>query len=198
MFHSFEKSCPPREVQPLDWNLFLVLRCLSQTPFEPLKLASDKHRTWKTSFLLALTSAKRVSELHSLSFRVCHSWGWGSCTFFLPAFVAKIHNPLVLTLASMSSQSSPWMTLWTVTEMNSCSAPSELFGSTFPRWSSIVLISRVSSSPLYEEEKGVLQHHFFLAAVSHLLCVFVSLRGGLLCSTGQATQSLEGRYFIVV
>ena len=60
----------------------------------PLKLASEKHLTWKMSFLLALASAKRVSELHDLSFRVCHSRGWRSCTFsFLPDFVAKIQNP---------------------------------------------------------------------------------------------------------
>ena len=69
---------------------------LSQPPFEPLKLASDKHLTWKMSFLLALVSAKRVSELNCLSFLVHHSCGWGSVTFsFLPDFVAKTQNPSV-------------------------------------------------------------------------------------------------------
>ena len=85
LFRSFRKPCPLREVRPPDWNLSLVLRCLSWPCFEPLKLASDKHLTWKTSFLLTLASAKRVSELHGLSFRVRHSQGWRSCTFsFLP------------------------------------------------------------------------------------------------------------------
>ena len=96
MFRHFERSCPPREIKPPDWNLSLVLRCLSRPPFEPLKLASDKHLTWKTSFLLALVSAKRVSELHGLSFRVHHSLGWRSFTFlFLPDFVAKTQNPSI-------------------------------------------------------------------------------------------------------
>ena len=94
MFRSFEKSCPPCEIRPPDWNLSPVLRCLSRPPFEPLKLASNKHLTWKTSFLLALASAKRVSELHGLSFLVCHSGSWRSCTFsFLPDYVGEIENP---------------------------------------------------------------------------------------------------------
>ena len=59
-------------------------------------MASDKHLTLKMSLLLALASAKRVSELHGLSFRVRHSRGWKSCTFsFLPDFVAKTQNPSV-------------------------------------------------------------------------------------------------------
>ena len=96
MFHSFKTLCLPREIRPPDWNLSLILRCLSRSPFEPLKLASDKHLTWKTYFLLALASAKRFSELHGLSFRVHHLHGWKSCTFsFLPDFVAETQNPLV-------------------------------------------------------------------------------------------------------
>ena len=96
MLCSFERSCPPQEIRPPEWNLSLVLRCLSQPPFEPLKLASDKHLTWETSFLLALATTKRVSELHCLSIRVRHSCSWGSCTFsFLSDFVAKAQNPSV-------------------------------------------------------------------------------------------------------
>ena len=88
MFRSFERLCLPREIQPPDWNFSPVLRCLSRSPFEPLKLASDKHLARKTSFLLALALAKRVSELQGLSFCVCHSCGWRSCTFsFLPDLV---------------------------------------------------------------------------------------------------------------
>ena len=59
-------------------------------------MASDKHLSWKSSFLLSLTSAKRVRELHVLSFRVSNSWDWRSCTLsFLPDFVAKTQNPSV-------------------------------------------------------------------------------------------------------
>ena len=93
---SFEKSYPPREVRPSDCNLSLILRCFPQPPFEPLKLASNKHLTWKMSFLFALVSAKRVSEFHSLSFHVHQSRGWRSCTFsFLSDFIAKTQNPSV-------------------------------------------------------------------------------------------------------
>ena len=96
MFRSFERLCPPQEMRPLDCNLSLVLQCLSRLPFEPLKFASDKHPTWKKSFLLAPASAKRVSELHGISFHVCHSRSWSSYTFsFLPDFVAKTQNPSI-------------------------------------------------------------------------------------------------------
>ena len=96
IFRSFERSRPPREIQRLDWNLSLILQCLSQPPFEPLKLASDKHLTWKTSFSVALASTKRASELHCLSFCVRHSRSWRPCTFsFLTDFVAKTQNPFV-------------------------------------------------------------------------------------------------------
>ena len=45
IFCFFERSCPPWELQPPYWNLSLVLSCLSRPPFEPVKLASDKHLT---------------------------------------------------------------------------------------------------------------------------------------------------------
>ena len=48
----------------------------------------------KTSFLLALASARRVSELHGLSAEVRHSKGWSSMTFSLaPDFLAKTQLP---------------------------------------------------------------------------------------------------------
>ena len=96
VFCSFERSCPPQKIRPLDWNMSLVLQCLFKPPFEPLKLSSDKHFTWKTSFLLVLVSAKRVSELHGLSCHVRHLRSWSSCTFYvLPDFMVKTQNPSV-------------------------------------------------------------------------------------------------------
>ena len=48
----------------------------------------------KTLFLLALASAKRIGELHVLSYRVSHSGGWGEVSFsFVPGFVAKTQDP---------------------------------------------------------------------------------------------------------
>ena len=67
----------------------LVLRCLSRLPFEPLKLASYKHFTRKTSYLLALALARRVRELHNLFFLVRHLRSWSYCTspFFLTSWL---------------------------------------------------------------------------------------------------------------
>ena len=45
IFRSFERSCPIQEIRPSNWNLSLILQCLYRPPFEPLKLASDKHLT---------------------------------------------------------------------------------------------------------------------------------------------------------
>ena len=75
MFSSFEKTFPSREVKLPGWNLSLILKNLTSLPYELMKLSLDKLLTWKTSFLLAFTPAKRVSELHDLSYRVCHSRG---------------------------------------------------------------------------------------------------------------------------
>ena len=47
------------------WDLGLVLGALGQAPFEPLESASLKWLYYKTAFLLAVTSARRVGELLS-------------------------------------------------------------------------------------------------------------------------------------
>ncbi|XP_026133283.1 uncharacterized protein LOC113112099 [Carassius auratus] len=50
-----------------EWDLSMVLEALSQYPFEPLGSISIKLLSFKTALLLALASAKRVSELHAFS-----------------------------------------------------------------------------------------------------------------------------------
>ena len=96
LFRSFEKSCPPREVKPPQWDVARVLASLRRPPYEPLAEASDRNLTLKTVFLLALASAKRVGELHALTDKVGHSRGWKSLSFsFMPDFVAKTQNPSV-------------------------------------------------------------------------------------------------------
>ncbi len=47
-----------------------ILQALKKFPFEPLKTASSK-TSWKTDFLLAITSTWRASELHVLL--VCYT-----------------------------------------------------------------------------------------------------------------------------
>ncbi|XP_073211168.1 uncharacterized protein [Lepidochelys kempii] len=59
----FPYSRPP--VPP--WNLNLVLSKLMGPPFEPLAICSLLHLSWKVAFLVAVTSARRVSELRALT-----------------------------------------------------------------------------------------------------------------------------------
>lgn len=47
----------------------MVLQTLTEQPFEPPHLASLQAWTWKTVFLVAITSAARVSELQALDSR---------------------------------------------------------------------------------------------------------------------------------
>ena len=61
----FNERPPVKRIAP-DWDLFVVLGCLKKAPFEPLKLASLKYLTWKTCFLLAITTFRRCSDLQSL------------------------------------------------------------------------------------------------------------------------------------
>ncbi|XP_071977728.1 uncharacterized protein [Engystomops pustulosus] len=49
------------------WNLSLVLNSLMKPPFEPLSECSLKNLSLKTSFLVAITSARRIGELQALS-----------------------------------------------------------------------------------------------------------------------------------
>ena len=78
------------------WDLALVLDSLTQPPFEPLDIVDLKFLTLKTALLLALTTTKRVSDIHALSVHP-------ECTYFTdnndrvvikpnPSFVPK--NPL--------------------------------------------------------------------------------------------------------
>ena len=57
------------------WDLDILLGALQRSPFEPLGDADLKWLSMKTAFLLAVTSARRVSELHALSVH-------GDCCWF--------------------------------------------------------------------------------------------------------------------
>ena len=66
---------PPRVRQAAAWDLPLVLQALSKAPFEPMAGSSLRLLSIKTAFLLAVTTAKRVSELHALSISpACLHW----------------------------------------------------------------------------------------------------------------------------
>ena len=70
LIRSFEISAPRPIFPPPPWDLDKVLEFLSGPPFEPLARASFLDKTKKALFLLAMATAKRVSELQALSFSV--------------------------------------------------------------------------------------------------------------------------------
>jgi hypothetical protein len=85
---------PPRQLAPPKWNLTLVLETLITAPYEPLEEASLKFLTHKCVFLLALASAKRVSELQALSGNIAHKEDWSMVSFdFARDFLAKTEVP---------------------------------------------------------------------------------------------------------
>ncbi|KAL0167364.1 hypothetical protein M9458_039208, partial [Cirrhinus mrigala] len=58
---------PPVRPRVPSWDLSVVLETLCLPPFEPIEEISDCHLSFKTSFLLALSSLKRVGDLQALS-----------------------------------------------------------------------------------------------------------------------------------
>ena len=95
LIRSFEISST-RPVFPPPWDLDRVLEYLSGPPFEPLAMASFLDKTRKALFLLAMATAKRVSELQALSFSVSFQ-GEDLVLYYDPFFRAKTEsasNPL--------------------------------------------------------------------------------------------------------
>ncbi|XP_074849028.1 uncharacterized protein LOC142012530 isoform X1 [Carettochelys insculpta] len=100
----FVNLYPPRKPLPPSWNLDLVLNAKTGPPFEPLATISLHLLTIKTTFLLAITSARRVSELAAvMATPPCAVFSKEAVTIRLhPGFVPKvssefhINEPIVL------------------------------------------------------------------------------------------------------
>ena len=109
LIRSFEISAPRPLFPPPPWDLDKVLQYLSGPLFEPLARASFLNKTKKALFLLAMATAKRVSELQALSFSVSFQ-GEDLVLYYDPFFRAKTEsaaNPLprsviVLSLADFA------------------------------------------------------------------------------------------------
>ena len=94
LLRSFSRSVNPVEPRPPAWDVSLVLQSLTGAPYELLRTCEERFLAQKTLFLLALSLAKRIGELHALSYRVSHGRGWGEVSFsFVPGFVAKTQDP---------------------------------------------------------------------------------------------------------
>ena len=96
LIRSFEISAPRPLFPPPPWDLDKVLQFLSGPPFEPLARASFLDKTKKALFLLAMATAKQVSDLQALSFSVSFQ-GEDLVLYYDPFFRAKTEsaaNPL--------------------------------------------------------------------------------------------------------
>ena len=94
LLRSFARSVNPVELRQPAWDVSLVLQSLTGAPYEPLRTCEERFLAQKTLFLLALASAKRIGELHALSYRVSHTRDWGEVYFaFVTGFVAKTQDP---------------------------------------------------------------------------------------------------------
>ncbi|XDV25256.1 hypothetical protein PO909_029202 [Leuciscus waleckii] len=85
---------PPARIVHTQWDLQMVLNSLRLPPYEPLDQADIKSLSMKTAFLLAITSTRRVGELHALSVSPqCLRWGpeYNQATLWPnPAFRPKV------------------------------------------------------------------------------------------------------------
>lgn len=58
----------PTVISPVpQWDLAVVLNGLYEPPFEPLESVNHKFLSYKATYLLAITLAKRVSKLQAFS-----------------------------------------------------------------------------------------------------------------------------------
>ena len=111
LLRSFSRSVNPVELRPPAWDVSLVLQSLMGAPYEPLRTCEERFLAQKMLFLLALASAKRIGELHALSYRVSHTRDWGEVSFaFVTGFVAKTQDPSSLAPRFEGFQYRPYQT----------------------------------------------------------------------------------------
>ncbi len=106
---------PPRPLSVPTLDLEVVLRALSQPPFEPLTSVGLKELSLKTTLLLALTSAKRIGDLHAFSVDSdCIRFGPGDCSVtlwprlgYVPKSLSTPFRTQTVSLSALSTESSP-------------------------------------------------------------------------------------------
>ncbi len=104
---------PPRPPSVPPWDLEVVLRALSQPPFEPLTSVGLKELSLKTALLLALASAKRIGDLHAFSVDSdCIRFGPGDCSVtlrprmgYVPKSLSTPFKTQTVSLSALSSES---------------------------------------------------------------------------------------------
>ena len=94
LLRNLSRSVDHVELRPPAWDVSLVLQSLTGAPYEPLRTCEEHFLAQKTLFLLTLASAKRIGELHALSYHVSRTRNWDEVSFsYVTGFVAKTHDP---------------------------------------------------------------------------------------------------------
>ncbi len=94
---------PPRPPSVPPWDLEVVLKTLSQPPFEPLTSVGLKELSLKTILLLALASAKRIGDLHAFSVSSdCIRFGPRDCSVTLRPRLGYVPKSLSTSFRSQT------------------------------------------------------------------------------------------------
>ena len=93
LFRGFAREKPVPKKLVVDWDVCLVLQFLKSAKFENWGQVSDRWLTLKTTFLLALATGRRRSELHALTQNVRWVNGESKAVELSihPDFVGKTH-----------------------------------------------------------------------------------------------------------
>ena len=111
LLRSLLRSVDPVELRPPAWDVSLVLQKLTGAPYEPLRTCEERFLAQKTLFLLALASAKRIGELHALSYSVSLPGTGVRCPFLLfRASWQRLRIPLPLLLGLRAFLYLPYQT----------------------------------------------------------------------------------------
>ena len=93
LIRAFElESNSRRTITTPNWDLDIVLKALTQKPYEPLCKASFRSLTKKTLFLLSLATAKRIGEIQGVSKLISYK-GENAILEYLPEFHPKTDRP---------------------------------------------------------------------------------------------------------
>ena len=100
----------PRVIVP-SWCLEVVLSALKKPPYYPILTADLKHLTLRTVFLLALTSARRASEIHAIRSDTLQWNPQGVTAYvdasFLPKVASQWHCNQPIYLPAMREDADP-------------------------------------------------------------------------------------------
>lgn len=103
-FRVIKKLRPTFHAPVPTWDLFIILKHLPLSPFEPLQDFSLKLLSNKTFFLLVITFARRIRELHDLSCK-SHTWDLRTMLVFFNRVSSNTNLNQEIVLLDLSQDS---------------------------------------------------------------------------------------------